>query len=46
MPNFEECKDEYKKLYPDYSESELKILFNLRVEFWEWLIENYDLFFK
>lgn len=46
MLNFEKHKDEYKKLYPNYSDKELKYIFELRVEFWEWLIKNYDLFFN
>lgn len=46
MLNFDEYKDEFKKLYPTYSDEKLKELFELRVKFWNWLIENFDLFFN
>lgn len=34
MLNFDEYKDEFKKLYPTYSDEKLKELFELRVKFW------------
>ena len=46
MLNFDAYKDEFKKLYPTYSDEKLKELFELRVKFWNWLIENFDLFFN
>lgn len=46
MLSFEEYKDEFKKLYPDYSDEKLKEIFESRVKFWKWLIENFDLFFN
>jgi len=46
MLNFLEHKDEFKKLYPSYSDEKIEEIFELRVQFWEWLVENFDLFFN
>ncbi len=45
MPKFEDYEEEFKKLFPDYTEEKLREVFELRVQFWRWIIENFDLFF-
>lgn len=35
MPKFEKYRDELQRLYPDYSEEQLKEVFELRVDFWK-----------
>ena len=35
MLNLEAYKDEFKKLYPDYSNEKLKEIFELKVKFWK-----------
>lgn len=46
MLNFEKYESELKKLHPNLTEDQLKEIFESRVKFWQWLIENYDLFFN
>lgn len=46
MPKFEEYENEFKRLYPSYSDEHLREIFEFRVKFWKWLIENFDLFFN
>lgn len=46
MIDFEEYNNKFKRLYPNYSEEQLRETFELRVNFWKWLIENFDLFFN
>lgn len=45
MLKFEKYKDEFKELYPDYPDEKLKEIFELTVNFRQWLIENFDTFF-
>jgi len=35
MPKFEEYADEFKKLYPFYSDEQLREVFELKVNFWK-----------
>lgn len=45
MLDFNEYKEDFGKLFPTYSEEEQKEAFDLLVDFWEWLIKNFDKFF-
>ncbi len=46
MLDFNEYRDNFRKLYPNYSEEQLKEVFELMVDFWKWMIENFDIFFN
>ena len=46
MLDFEEYKEELRIMYPNFADKQLKEIFELRVKFWEWLIDNFDLFFN
>jgi len=46
MLKFEEYKEELEKLLPNYTEEQLKEVFELRVQFWRWIVENFDLFYN
>jgi hypothetical protein len=35
MLDFNEYRDSFKKLYPNYLEEQLKEIFDLRVNFWK-----------
>jgi hypothetical protein len=35
MPKFEDYKEDFKKIYPEYSEEVLREIFELRVKFWK-----------
>lgn len=39
--NFEKYRERLKSLFPQFSESELKEYFRLRVDFWEMVLEKY-----
>lgn len=45
MPKFEDYEEEFKILLPDYTEEKLREVFELRVQFWRWIVENFDLFY-
>ena len=45
MLDFNEYKEDFGKLLPTYTEEEQKEAFDLLVDFWEWLIKNFDKFF-
>ena len=45
MLDFNEYKEDFGKLLPTYTEEEQKVAFDLLVDFWEWLIKNFDEFF-
>ena len=45
MLDFNEYRDNFKKLFPTYSEEELEYTFEVWVDFWEWMIKNFDVFF-
>lgn len=45
MLDFNEYRDNFKKLFPTYTEEELEYTFEVWVDFWKWLIENFDIFF-
>ena len=36
----------FKSIYPECSEEELEEIIELTISFWQWLIENLDLFFN
>ena len=46
MLKFEEYEEELKKILPDYTDEQLKKVFELKVNFWTWIIENFDLFYN
>lgn len=39
-------KQRLKLLYPNYTDEKLEEIYQLRLEFWKWLVENFDLFYK
>ena len=39
--DFEKYRERLESLFPDYSESELREYFRLRVEFWKIVLINY-----
>lgn len=45
MLDFNEYKEDFGKLLPSYTEEEQKESFDLLVDFWEWMIKNFDKFF-
>lgn len=45
MLDFNEYKEDFGKLLPTYTEEEQKESFDLLVDFWEWMIKNFDVFF-
>lgn len=45
MLDFNEYKEDFGKLLPTYTEEEQKESFDLLVDFWEWMIKNFDIFF-
>ena len=45
MLDFNEHRDSFKKLFLTYSEEELEYTFEVWVDFWEWMIKNFDKFF-
>lgn len=45
MLDFNEYKEDFGKLFPKYTEEEQKETFDLLVDFWEWMIKNFDVFF-
>lgn len=42
----EEYKQRLKEIYPEYTDKEIDELLELTIDFWKWLIENFDLFFN
>lgn len=45
MLDFNEYKEDFERLFPTYSEEELKEFFELLVDFYKWMVENFDKFF-
>ncbi len=45
MLDFNEYRDNFKKLFPTYSEEELEYTFEVWVDFREWMVKNFDKFF-
>ena len=45
MLDFNEHRDSFKKLFPTYTEEELEYTFEVWVDFWKWMVENFDIFF-
>lgn len=45
MLDFNEYKEDFRKLLPTYTEEEQKEAFDLLVDFREWMIKNFDKFF-
>ncbi len=45
MLDFNDYKEDFGKLLPTYTEEEQKESFDLLVDFWEWMIKNFDKFF-
>lgn len=45
MLDFNEYKEDFGKLFPKYTEEEQKETFDLLVDFLEWMIKNFDVFF-
>ena len=45
MLDFNEYKEDFGKLLPSYTEEEQKESFDSLVDFWEWMIKNFDRFF-
>ncbi len=39
-------KQRLKLLYPHYSDKQLETIYELRLKFWVWIIENFDLFYN
>ncbi len=46
MLDFEKHKKKWKEAFPTLTEAELKYHFDLKVTFWEAMIDNYKLFRK
>lgn len=45
MLDFNEYRDNFKKLFPTYTEEELEYTFEVWVDFWKGMVENFDIFF-
>lgn len=45
MWNYEKFKEELKKYNPEFTDDFLKEVYALRLDFWQWLVENFDNFF-
>lgn len=46
MLKFEEYEDRFKQLYPNYTEEQLREVFDLRLWFRRWIVENFELFYN
>ena len=46
MLNYEDFEDDLKKILPNCSDEQLRKIFELRLDFWAWIIENLDTFYK
>jgi len=40
-----EYRERLKVVYPDYTDEQIEELIELRVNFWRWMIQNFDKFF-
>lgn len=41
--DYEKYRERFEELYPDMSEEQRIEIFEMRIVFWLWLVENYDL---
>ena len=45
MLDYKDFEDDLKKLLPNFSDEKLREIFELRLDFWAWIIENLDTFY-